>query len=250
LLLVRCGSTPPWSRPTSATRPMGCWPGRARGRWLARAASWPVGCVARPCGWWIVRQRGEPISDRLVSVSDPDARPIRKGKFGKPNEFGHVVQVAEVTANTRRGAPGFLRPAASAPGNPGENRLVTQTAAGLDRVGLARREVALDGGLAPGPTQQTLARLAPARRFVAGRAEPGSRRTRRRLARYRTGCEGRISHPKRGDGLRRSRLRVTRDSGSGPAGRSWPTASTPSPSRPPDKTGSAAPATPPGPQPG
>jgi hypothetical protein len=31
----------------------GGWPGRARGRWLARAASWPVGCLARPCGWWI-----------------------------------------------------------------------------------------------------------------------------------------------------------------------------------------------------
>jgi transposase, IS5 family len=44
------------------------------------------------------RQRGEPISDRLVSVSDPDARPIRKGKLGKPNECGYVVQVAEVTA--------------------------------------------------------------------------------------------------------------------------------------------------------
>ena len=43
--------------------------------------------------------------------------------------------------------------------------------------------------------------------FIAGRAEPGSRRTRRRLARYRTGCEGRISHLKRGYGLRRSRLK-------------------------------------------
>jgi transposase, IS5 family len=49
--------------------------------------------------------------------------------------------------------------------------------------------------------------LAPARVFIAGRAEPGSRRTRRRLARYRTGCEGRISHLKRGYGLRRSRLK-------------------------------------------
>ena len=28
-----------------------CWPGRARGHWLARAASWPVGCAARPGGW-------------------------------------------------------------------------------------------------------------------------------------------------------------------------------------------------------
>src|ERR671936_835577 len=52
------------------------------------------------------RARGEKISDRLVSLADPDARPIRKGKLGKPGEFGYVVQVAEVTANTRRGARG------------------------------------------------------------------------------------------------------------------------------------------------
>jgi transposase, IS5 family len=66
------------------------------------------------------RSRGEPITDRLVSLADPAARPIRKGKLGKPNEFGYVVQLAEVTANTRRGARGYLLPAASAPGNPGE----------------------------------------------------------------------------------------------------------------------------------
>jgi transposase, IS5 family len=153
------------------------------------------------------RSRGEKISDRLVSLSDPDARPIRKGKLGKPNEFGYVVQLAEVTANTRRGARGYVLPAATAPGNPGENRLLDRTVAELDRLGLAPREVALDGGFAPGPTEQTLTALAPERTFISGRAEPGPRRTRRRLARYRTGCEGRISHLKRRYGLRRSRLR-------------------------------------------
>jgi IS5 family transposase len=153
------------------------------------------------------RSRGEKITDRLVSLSDPDARPIRKGKLGKPNEFGYVAQVAEVTANTGRGARGYVLPAASAPGNPGENRLLGQTVAELDRLGLTPREVALDGGFVPGPTIQTLAGVAPTRTFISGRAEPGSRRTRRRLARYRTGCEGRISHLKRGYGLRRSRLK-------------------------------------------
>ena len=59
----------------------------------------------------------------------------------------------------------------------------------------------------PGPTEQTLTALAPRRTFVSGRAEPGSWRTRKRLARYRTGAEGRISHLKRGYGLRRSRLK-------------------------------------------
>ena len=117
-----------------------------------------------------------------------------------------MVQLAEVTANTGRGARGYVLPAASAPGNPGENRLLPQTTAELDRLGMTPREVALDGGFVPGPLPQP-AGLAPTRDFISGRAEPGSRRTRRRLARYRTGCEGRISHLKRGYGLRRSRLR-------------------------------------------
>jgi IS5 family transposase len=34
------------------------------------------------------RARGLKITERLVSLSDPDARPIRKGKLGKPTEFG------------------------------------------------------------------------------------------------------------------------------------------------------------------
>ena len=59
----------------------------------------------------------------------------------------------------------------------------------------------------PGPTNETLPR--PDRRAdpLSGRHEPGSRRTRKRRARYRTGIEGRISHLKRGYGLRRSRLK-------------------------------------------
>jgi hypothetical protein len=42
-----------------------------------------------------IKQRiaGEPIADRLVSMFDPDARPIRKGKLGKPNKFGYVIQI-------------------------------------------------------------------------------------------------------------------------------------------------------------
>jgi IS5 family transposase len=43
--------------------------------------------------------------------------------------------------------------------------------------------------------------------FIAGRHQPGSKRTQRRLQKYRTGAEGRISHLKRGYGLDRSRLK-------------------------------------------
>jgi hypothetical protein len=54
------------------------------------------------------RVAGEPITDRIVSLFDPDARPIRKGKLGKPNEFGFVSQLAEVTENTKPGARGLI----------------------------------------------------------------------------------------------------------------------------------------------
>ena len=42
-----------------------------------------------------IRQRvkGEPIKDRIVSLHDPDARPIRKGKLWEADEFGFVVAV-------------------------------------------------------------------------------------------------------------------------------------------------------------
>jgi IS5 family transposase len=153
------------------------------------------------------RLAGEPIADRLVSLFDPDARPIRKGKLGRPTEFGYVEQLAEVTPNTKRGARGFILPPASAPGNPGENELLPTTVAELCRLGLSPREVALDGGFQTKASAEALAPLQPERTFIAGRASPGSKRTQRRLARYRVGAEGRISHLKRRHGLRRSRLK-------------------------------------------
>jgi IS5 family transposase len=156
-----------------------------------------------------IKQRvvGEPIQDRLVSLSDPDARPIRKGKLGKPNEFGYVTQLAEVTENTRRGARGLILPAATAPGNPGENTLLPDTVSELKRLGLSPREVTVDGGFQTEATIETLSALTPKRVFISGRQQPGSRQTQRRLQRHRTGSEGRISHLKRSYGLDRSRLK-------------------------------------------
>jgi len=158
-----------------------------------------------------IRQRveGEPIKDRLVSLADPDARPIRKGKLGKPNEFGYVSQICEVTEHTRRGARGLIVPAATQLGNPPEDTLLPDTISELTRLGIRPREIALDGGFNVGPTRQSLEDhdLAPERVFISGRQQPGSRRTQRRLQRYRTGAEGRISHLKRGYGMNRSRLK-------------------------------------------
>jgi IS5 family transposase len=158
-----------------------------------------------------IRQRvaGKPIIDRLVSLADPDARPIRKGKLGKPNEFGYVAQIAEVTEHTRRGARGLILAPATRIGNPGEDTLLPGTITELTRLGISPREFALDGGFNLGPTRQALEdhALDPERVFISGRQQPGSRRTQRRLQRYRTGAEGRISHLKRRYGLDRSRLK-------------------------------------------
>ena len=151
------------------------------------------------------RTGGEKIRDRLVSLADPDARPIRKGKLRAPTEFGYVVQLAELCENTRRGARGLIVPAASEIGSPNEPDLLPTTAAELDRLDLKPSELALDGGFYPDSVAAQLP--GPDRVFVAGRQSAGSRRTDRRLARFRVGIEGRISHLKRRYGLKRTRLK-------------------------------------------
>jgi transposase, IS5 family len=63
-----------------------------------------------------------------------------------PLDFGYVEQLAEVTPNTKPGTRGFVVPPVSAPGNPGENKLLPTTMLELHRLGLRPRQVALDGG--------------------------------------------------------------------------------------------------------
>lgn len=161
--------------------------------------------AAKVCEQITRRVAGQKITDRLVSMSDPDARPIRKGKLRQPTEFGTVVQIAELCENTRRGARGLILPVSTRIGSPNEHDLVADTGARLVELGLRPRELALDGGFAPAPVQQ---HLPPSNRtFIAGRQSAGSRKTNRRLAKFRVGAEGRISHLKRRCGMRRSRLK-------------------------------------------
>jgi len=153
------------------------------------------------------RLAGEKITDRIVSLADSDARPIRKGKIGKTTEFGYVSQLAEVTEHTKPGARGLILPAAHQVGNPSENTLLPDTVAELVRLGIKPWEIAVDGGFQATPTNAAVAELGAKTVFIAGHQEPASRHTKRRLARYRTGAEGRVSHLKRRYGLDRSRLK-------------------------------------------
>jgi transposase, IS5 family len=181
--------------------------GRGARRKLAAAARIETLCerAEKVCTQIERRVAGQKITDRLVSMSDPDARPIRKGKLRQPTEFGTVVQIAELCENTRRGARGLIVPVSTQIGSPNEPDLLPATGAQLDRLKLRPRELALDGGFTPGSVQQHLP--AAQRTFIAGRQSAGSPKTNRRLARFRVGCEGRISHLKRRYGLRRSRLK-------------------------------------------
>jgi IS5 family transposase len=107
-----------------------------------------IGLAERVVEQTRMRFAGQEITDRLVSLFDPDARPVRRGKLAKPNEFGYVVQLTEVTANTRRGARGLLLPIKLEAGATHENALLPATAAELDQLGITVREAAVDAGSA------------------------------------------------------------------------------------------------------
>ena len=188
-----------------------------------------AGTVARQ-----IRQRlaGEKITNRLVSIADPDARPIRKGKLRAPTEFGYVVQLAELCENTRRGARGLIVPAASQIGSPNEPDLLPATAVELDRLNLRPREVALDGGFFPTASPRTcptpsasssLGASPPARGAptAAWRASASGSRAASATSSAATACADHAS-------------KATTAPAPGRPGRSSPTTSTPSPSEPPD----------------
>ena len=153
------------------------------------------------------RVRGEPIGDRLVSFADPDARPVRKGKIATPTQFGYVSQLAELTDSTKRGARGLILPPVTRAGSVHENELLSATVAELGRLGLRPREAVFDAGFAARATRQEFTELGTEVFIVGSRTNAGTRRTRRRLARYRVGAEGRISHLKRAYRAGRARLR-------------------------------------------
>jgi transposase, IS5 family len=148
------------------------------------------------------------IPDRLVSLSDPDARPIRKGKPRSPTEFGSTLLVAEDER-------GFVADHQLAQGNPPD---APQLVPAVQRVtgvtGRVAGTVVGDRGFGTAANDRELAELGVARiglprkgRLSAARAEQERTRAFRRLRNWRVGIEARISHLKRGFGLRRTRLR-------------------------------------------
>ena len=181
-------------------------PGRATRRAIERLST-IVERAAKVADQIAKRVREEPIADRLVSFFDPDARPVRRGKIAQPTQFGYVTQLAELTASTRPGARGLILPPVTRAGSVPEDRLLTESVAGLRASGLRPAEAVFDAGFSVRATRAAMADLGCEASIVGSATNAGSRRTRRRLSRYRVGCEGRIAHLKREFGARRSRLR-------------------------------------------
>jgi transposase, IS5 family len=148
------------------------------------------------------------IPDRLVSLSDPDARPIRKGKPGRPTEFGYTLLLAEDER-------GFIADHRLQQGNPPD---APQLVPAVERViavtGRPPGTVVGDRGFGTAANDQAMEALGVKRVGLQRNGRPGTarlglERTRRfrRLRNWRVGIEARISQLKRGFGLRRTRLR-------------------------------------------
>jgi len=144
---------------------------------------------------------------RRVSLHEPDARPITKGRLGKPVEFGYKAQVVDNT-------DGVVLDHSVDQGNPAD---APQLAPAVERVvartGRVPRTVTADRGYGETRVEDQLHRLGVRTVVIPRKGTPGKARqaTERRPAfrktvKWRTGSEGRISSLKRGYGWDRTRL--------------------------------------------
>jgi len=188
-------------------------------RQLGRAAPARLEAVANDLA--ITAQRVEQIAEqtrrrldggvpdgatRLVSLHDPDARPIRKGRLGKPVEFGYKAQVVD-------NDDGVVVDHNIEIGNPPDAPMLVPA---IERVARRARQtpkaVTADRGYGETAVGDALSALGVRTVVLPTKGKPSvSRRTveRRpqfqRLVKWRTGSEGRISCLKRDFGWNRTR---------------------------------------------
>jgi transposase, IS5 family len=144
---------------------------------------------------------------RLVSLHDPDARPIRKGRIDRPVEFGYKAQVTDnddgiiLDYNLEYGA---------APDGP-------QLAPAIERItcraGRAPRAATADRGYGQAAVERDLHELGVRTVAIPRQATTSAARKKlehsrgfHKLVKWRTGSEGRISYLKRRYSWDRTRL--------------------------------------------
>jgi IS5 family transposase len=156
------------------------------------------------------RVRGDqpPGATRLVSLHEPDARPIRKGRLGKPVEFGYKAQVVD-------NGDGLIVDHSVHIGNPADHELLLPA---IDRVrdhlGVAPTLVTADRGYWNLTIEHDLAAAGVSTVVIPRTGRPSVARAETERAddfvqavKWRTGSEGRVSHLKRDWAWRRTRLR-------------------------------------------
>jgi IS5 family transposase len=144
---------------------------------------------------------------RVVSLHDADARPIAKGRLGKPVEFGYKAQLVD-------NEDGVIVDHNVEAGNPPDAPMLKPAIERIKkRTGRAPRAVTADRGYGERGVEDDL-RDVGVRHVVlptkgkpdAARRQVENRRAFRKMVRWRTGCEGRISCAKRDFGLNRTRI--------------------------------------------
>jgi IS5 family transposase len=142
---------------------------------------------------------------RLVSLHDGDARPIRKGRLGKPVEFGYKAQVVD-------NADGVILDHSLEIGNPPD---AAQLAPAIQRVirraGRPPRALTADRGYGDASVERDLQQLGVKSVAIPRKSKPSAarrefehRRAFREKVKWRTGSEGRINHLKRSYGWNRT----------------------------------------------
>ncbi len=144
---------------------------------------------------------------RLVSLHDPDARPIAKGRLGKPVEFGYKAQVVD-------NEDGVVLDHNIEAGNPPDAPMLVPAVARIRRrTGKPPRAVTADRAYGEAAVEHDLASLGVRTIVLPTKGKPGAarraheqRRSFQRLVKWRTGSEGRINCLKRDFGWARTRI--------------------------------------------
>jgi IS5 family transposase len=148
-----------------------------------------------------------PSASRLVSLHDPDARPIAKGRLGKPVEFGYKAQIVD-------NADGIVLDHSIHQGNPADAPLLAPAIGRITALlGRAPKAVTADRGYGEAKVEDELRTLGVKTVVIPRKGKPSQARRAtehsrpfRRLVKWRTGSEGRISYLKRRYGLNRTLL--------------------------------------------
>jgi transposase, IS5 family len=164
-----------------------------------------TGKIAEQC-WQRLAGTTPDGSTRVVSLHDPDARPIVKGRLGRPVEFGYKAQIVD-------NEDGVIVDHSIEVGNPPDApQLVPAIERVKRRTGSAPRAVTADRGYGDRGIEDELRDLGVQFPAIPTKGKPNAarrqveqRRAFRRLVRWRTGSEGRINCAKRDFGLNRTR---------------------------------------------